>query len=84
MLPRDAIFDISLFIFVTYVVKHVASISYVCCPTPHGVGGLKSVALGVGHNFTVSHPARGGWIEIEYKHTTYHKNRVPPRTGWVD
>ena len=34
-------FDISLFIFVTYVVKHVASISYVCCPTPHGVGGLK-------------------------------------------
>ena len=34
------------------------------CPTPHGVGGLKShqtVPAGTGKQ---SHAARGGWIEI--------------------
>ena len=41
MLPRDTIFDVLSLNFVTYVVNYVANISYVCCPTPHGVGGLK-------------------------------------------
>ena len=41
MLPWDAIFNVSSLNFVIYVVNSVANISYVCCPTPHGVGGLK-------------------------------------------
>ena len=34
-------------------------------PTPHGVGGLKSAFVSPLHEFDVSHPTRGGWIEIK-------------------
>ncbi len=34
------------------------------CPTPHGVGGLKSRGEYVIHRGRGSHPSRGGWIEI--------------------
>ncbi len=32
-----------------------------------------------------SHPARGGWIEIEKLSLLFDpEHPVPPRTGWVD
>ena len=86
MLPRDTIFDVLSLNFVTYVVNYVANISYVCCPTPHGVGGLKFTFASVSYRLAgptphgvgglklpiyisvsvvcLSHPSRGGWIEI--------------------
>ena len=33
-------------------------------PTPHGVGGLKLLFVSLVLSSTLSHPARGGWIEI--------------------
>ena len=33
-------------------------------PTPHGVGGLKSLTVEQAREWAESHPARGGWIEI--------------------
>ena len=32
----------------------------------------------------MSHPARGGWIEIGKTRCKEIRTRVPPRTGWVD
>ena len=34
------------------------------CPTPHGVGGLKYMIVPALGDIALSHPARGGWIEI--------------------
>ena len=34
------------------------------CPTPHGVGGLKYRRDHRPYRLVMSHPARGGWIEI--------------------
>ena len=53
-------------------------------PTPHGVGGLKFGAIGVGVLGLVSHPTRGGWIEISTYDTAQMSRLVPPHTGWVD
>ena len=54
-------------------------------PTPHGVGGLKYlIGEGLGDQ-AVSHPPRGGWIEmtpsvgalvLPWSH--------PPRGGWIE
>ena len=77
-----------------------------CCPTPHGVGGLKSTLSridwtpegptphGVGGlklhlslralPQELSHPARGGWIEMKVSGSVTEYATVPPRTGWVD
>ena len=33
-------------------------------PTPHGVGGLKSINMDQVVQTSKSHPSRGGWIEI--------------------
>ena len=33
-------------------------------PTPHGVGGLKSLPFSYRAMWYKSHPARGGWIEM--------------------
>ena len=33
---------------------------------------------------SVSHPARGGWIEIGAPMEIPPLREVPPRTGWVD
>ena len=32
----------------------------------------------------LSHPARGGWIEISVSVTWNSSIHVPPRKGWVD
>ena len=34
------------------------------CPIPHGMGGLKSPAVGRLVQSSASHPTRDGWIEI--------------------
>ena len=53
-------------------------------PTPHGVGGLKFQAEKRMEQTQMSHPARGGWIEIPISSRHNRKETVPPRTGWVD
>ena len=105
MLPRDTIFDVLSLNFVTYVVNYVANISYVCCPTPHGVGGLKLLYRptasgsarptphGVGGlkstslvdkcSDALSHPSRGGWIEMPCVERAWERYNVPPLPGWV-
>ena len=53
-------------------------------PTPHGVGGLKYEDKTDGNLWVLSHPTRGGWIEIGILMFVRGKPRVPPHTGWVD
>ena len=53
-------------------------------PTPHGVGGLKSVHPQRGPGIPGSHPPRGGWIEIVLSGIKKFFGIVPPPTGWVD
>ena len=59
-------------------------IHYYICPTPHGVGGLKSTWKDALTFYKKSHPSRGGWIEIEIFQTKDGEEIVPPLTGWVD
>ena len=77
-------FDISLFIFVTYVVKHVASISYVCCPTPHGVGGLKLYYEEHVRKDARPTPHGVGGLKLPGASGCPVHAVVPPHTGWVD
>ena len=53
-------------------------------PTPHGVGGLKFLYEFCIITQTVSHPSRGGWIEINLRVFCFCVFKVPPLTGWVD
>ena len=54
-------------------------------PTPHGVGGLKLSAFADAHSAPVSHPARGGWIEIFARLSTAAAPRSRPvRGGWSE
>ena len=52
-------------------------------PTPHGVGGLKYDAFRF-HLFAVlSHPSRGGWIEMEviHRHVIFFPRPTPHGVG---
>ena len=53
-------------------------------PTPHGVGGLKSVTIIRQDIEGESHPPRGGWIEMRSMSRLVALLKVPPPTGWVD
>ncbi len=56
----------------------------VCCRTPRGVRGLKSVSI-VGKVVELrSHPSRGAWIEIVGIITILHLMQVAPLAGCVD
>ena len=47
--------------------------------TPQGVRGLKCIAHGVGVGYRPSHPARGAWIEIPLRSTSYDTSRRTPQ-----
>ena len=53
-------------------------------PTPRGVGGLKFPWLKENAPELVSHPTRGGWIEILAAAPGELFAYVPPHAGWVD
>ena len=56
------------------------------CPTPHGVGGLKSVAALIEYARHRSHPSRGGWIEISTVNPYLRQRSAshPSRGGWIE
>ena len=51
-------------------------------PTPHGVGGLKYGMTRDEAKKIMSHPARGGWIEMSHSLRRAAFHPVPPLTGW--
>ena len=54
-------------------------------PTPHGVGGLKSSVVIETEGVEMSHPTRGGWIEIEHQqHCIDAMKSHPTRGGWIE
>ncbi len=54
-------------------------------PTPHGVGGLKLLLLESWSWQTLSHPSRGGWIEIgNVTRKAPQLESHPSRGGWIE
>ena len=56
----------------------------VCCRTPRGVRGLKSVRACPAAPQHMSHPSRGAWIEIIYVSIGFKFPMVAPLAGGVD
>ena len=56
-----------------------------CGPTPQGVGGLKLSYKSYHYLWDRSHPARGGWIEMELPSlTSAIFSSHPARGGWIE
>ena len=57
-----------------------------CSRTPHGVRGLKSVTERLKGCASMSHPARGAWIEIGHRRRHPRKDRWshPARGAWIE
>ena len=54
-------------------------------PTPHGVGGLKFNYITTGQITYLSHPTRGGWIEISRPPRSLCRMwSHPTRGGWIE
>ena len=86
MLPRDTIFDVLSLNFVTYVVNYVANISYVCCPTPHGVGGLKFSGK-TSETTATLRPTPHGVGGLKFPSARANVSRGsshPSRGGWIE
>ena len=56
----------------------------VCCRTPRGVRGLKSVLVFLITITASSHPSRGAWIEIALRSLIAYGKHVAPLAGCVD
>ena len=52
--------------------------------TPHGVRGLKCLYARAAVQTSMSHPARGAWIEMLFATGYGIYKDVAPRTGCVD
>ena len=55
-------------------------------PSPHGEGGLKSIAVSTTSQTHTSLPTRGGWIEIGCLEDPGGKGgrSLPTRGGWIE
>ena len=56
----------------------------VCCRTPRGVRGLKSLETNKELRTGKSHPSRGAWIEIKLMKLERRLPNVAPLAGCVD
>ena len=72
---------------ILHIAFHVRSLHFghICCRTPQGVRGLKSVDAWDFFDGRASHPARGAWIEVcHVARSPVNASSHPVRGAWIE